>query len=186
MKSMKIAVVLLTIVFLSGVQAAEQIDIEKSTNSGFERFSFESKMPLGWVVSTQTSKYGTLSETSDAAEGKKAVEVNVHNGSFIFWTGSTIKVKPGDIFKLSFKIKGQGEVNAGLIFYGEKGFLLTVPTDAGNVSADSDNWKQVEGIIKVKKLEKGIPKVARILFHCYPGIIKIDALKLEKLLPDEL
>ena len=185
MKSAKIAVALLTAVFLSSVHAVEQIDIEKSMNSGFERFSFEDKTPLGWSVASQSSKYGTLSVTDDAVKGEKAAEVTA-SGDFLFFSSSTIKVKPGDIFRISFKIKGQGKVNAGFIFYGQKGFIRTVPTDSGFVNADPDNWKQVEGIIKVKKLENGIPQAARICFHCYPGIIKIDALKLEKLLPDEL
>jgi ribosomal protein L14E/L6E/L27E len=144
---------------------------ELQINGSFEALD-NNNMPVKWVNNDVFKAEGKLGKvavlTEGAQEGKNCVEIKTSPSELVhFFSGNMADVKPGDKIKISYYIKGTGNIRAGVYVYNAKTVWcgdLVQETE----SIDAKDWTLKEVTLEVPDKEypgKGQTGKVRPLFQ---------------------
>jgi len=175
----------ITIAALIGTAMLVQAEVkELQINGSFESLD-NNNMPVKWINNDVFKAEGKLGKvtvlTEGAQDGKNCVEIKTSPSELVHLFSSTMAdVKPGDKIKISYYIKGTGNIRAGAYVYNAKilwldGFVQETET------IDAKDWTLKEITLEVPDKDysgKGQINKIRPLFQVDgDAALKIDNVK---------
>ncbi len=175
----------ITIAALIGTAMLAVADVkELQINGSFESLDNNS-MPVKWVNNDVFKAEGKLGKvkvlTEGAQDGKNCVEIKTSPSEMVhFYCMNMADVKPGDKIKISYYIKGTGNIRAGVYVYSAKEIWLDGLAQETE-SIDAKDWTLKEITLEIPDKEYPVNgKIGKIrpLFQVDgDGSLQIDNVK---------